>query len=71
MPQLTKPTPQAVLAARKAAGLTQEGAGQLLGSNNRQWRLYEAGDRAMSVSLWELFLLKTHQHPQWALSPRP
>lgn len=69
MPLLSKPSPQDVLAARKAAGLTQEQAAQLLGSHNRQWRLYEAGDRALSAPLWELFLLKTGQHPLWALAP--
>ena len=65
-----KPSPEAVLQARKAAGLTQEAAGQLLGAHNRQWRLYEAGDRAMSAQLWELFLLKTGQHPTLALTAR-
>jgi putative transcriptional regulator len=70
MPPMTKPTPEAVLEARKAAGLTQEAAGQVLGAHNRQWRMYEAGDRTMSAPLWELFLLKTGQHPTLRLSPK-
>jgi hypothetical protein len=70
MPLPSKPTPEAVLQARKAAGLTQELAGQVLGAHNRQWRLYEAGDRAMSAPLWELFLLKTGQHPTLRLETR-
>jgi putative transcriptional regulator len=68
---MTKPTPEAVLQARKEAGMTQELAGQVLGTHNRQWRLYEAGDRAMSAPLWELFLLKTNQHPTMTLVARP
>lgn len=70
MPQLSKPTPDAVLQARKAVGLTQELAGQVLGAHNRQWRMYEAGDRAMSAQLWELFLLKTNQHPTLRLESK-
>ena len=70
MQLLTKPTPEVVLQARTAAGLTQEAAAQLLGSHNRQWRCYEAGDRAMSAPLWELFLLKTNQHPTLSLAPK-
>jgi putative transcriptional regulator len=67
---LSKPTPEAVLEARKAAGLTQELAGQVLGGHNRQWRMYEAGDRAMSAPLFELFLLKTGQHPTLTLTAK-
>lgn len=67
---MTKPTPQDVLAARKAAGLTQEQAAQLLWSHNRVWRMYESGNRSLSVPLWELFLIKTDQHPALRLTAR-
>lgn len=68
---MTKPTPEAILMARKTAGLTQEQAAQHLGSHNRVWRMYESGDRALSAPLWELFLLKTGQHPNFALTEKP
>ena len=68
---MNKPTPQDVLAARKAAGLTQEQAAQMLWSHNRAWRMYESGNRALSAPLWELFLLKTGQHPNLTLMEKP
>ena len=65
------PTPENVLQARKALGMTQSEAGAVLGSHNSVWRKYELGTRQMSAQLWELFLLKTNQHPTLLLTPRP
>jgi hypothetical protein len=68
---LPKPTPQDVLKARTTVGLTQELAGQVLGRHNREWRRWESGTIGMPESMFELFLLKTGQHPTLQLSPRP
>lgn len=69
---MNPPSPSEVLAARKAAGLTQQAAAEAVGqASSSNWRAYESGRIGMHPSSWELFLLKTHQHPQWALSPRP
>ena len=67
---LPKPTPEDVLAARKAAGLTQELAGQVMGRHNREWRKWESGTTGMPEAAFELFLLKTHQHPTLKLVAR-
>ena len=67
---MTKPTPEDVLQARKAAGLTQEAAGQVLGRHNREWRKWESGTAGMADSTFELFLLKTGQHPTLTLTPK-
>lgn len=65
-----QPTPEDVLRARKAVGMTQTEAGAVLGSQNGVWRKYELGTRQMSSPLWELFLLKTNQHPVLRLEPK-
>ena len=65
-----RPTPEEVLAARKAAGLTGQKASELIGQESRAWRKYEAGASVMHPSSWELFLLKTHQHPAMRLVPK-
>lgn len=56
------PTPEAVRAARAAAGLTQAAAAALvhLGEAMR-WSEYERGVRTIDMARWELFLLKTGQ----------
>lgn len=56
------PTPEQVLAARTAAGLTQTQAGDLVHSSCRAWQQWEAGDRNMHPGLWELFMLKSAEH---------
>ena len=53
------PTPQEILAARKAAGLTQTQAAGLVGVKLRAWQYWEAGQRVVPTSAWELFNLKT------------
>ena len=70
MPPMTKPTPEDVLKARKAAGMTQEAAGQVVGRHNREWRKWESGTVCMADSTFELFLLKTGQHPTLRLEPK-
>lgn len=62
-----RPTPDQVRAARKAAGLTQTEAGALCHRSLRAWMQAEAGERNLDPAAWELFLLRTGQHPTDAL----
>ncbi|GBG14855.1 UDP-N-acetylenolpyruvoylglucosamine reductase [Novimethylophilus kurashikiensis] len=70
--KLRPPTPEEVVAARRAAGLTQTEAAQLVSNAGakgyRTWQRYEAPEtnsdsRAIPIGLWEYFLLLTDQHP--------
>ena len=53
------PAPSEIMAARKAAGLTQTQAAGMVGVKLRAWQYWEAGERTMPTSAWELFLIKT------------
>ena len=64
------PTPAEISAARENLGLTQQEAAALLHISLRAWQRYEAGERRMHPALWELFLLKTGQHPRARLVAR-
>lgn len=57
----TAPTPAQVLAARKAAVLTQEQAGALVYHSRRAWQNWELGTRDMDPAVFELFQIKTGQ----------
>lgn len=61
---LPQPTPENIRRARDGADLTQADAAELvhLGSAKR-WSEYERGAQAIDVARWELFLIKTGQHP--------
>jgi hypothetical protein len=69
--------------ARERAGLTQTEAALLVSGGgakggakaHRTWQNYEAplespGHRRIALATWELFLLRTNQHPHLILSPR-
>lgn len=45
--------------AKRAAGLTQQQAGELLSVGVRTWQRWEHGERKMSTAMWELFRIKT------------
>lgn len=63
----SNPKPSEILAAREAAGLTQTQAAELIWGTLRAWQDWETdGDqnRRMHPGLFELFLIKTKQHPQ-------
>lgn len=49
------PKPAAILAARVAAGLTQEQAGAVLYCAARTWQDWERGRRVMMPALFECF----------------
>ena len=53
------PTPDAIRAARLAAGLTQAAAAALVQAGLRSWSHWENGDRRMPAATWELFMIKT------------
>lgn len=65
------PTPSAVAAARARAQHTAAQAAAIVHSGRGQtWLDWEAGRRAMPAASWELYLLRTGQHPELVLQPR-
>lgn len=66
-----QPTPDQVLAAREAAGQTQEQAADVVGlSGGIRWSEYERGVRTIDPARWQLYLLATDQHPDFRLARR-
>jgi hypothetical protein len=70
--RIPQPTPAQIRLAREKAGLSQTAAIQLVSDAGvkgyRTWQRYEAplgspDHRAISIGIWELFLLRTGQHP--------
>lgn len=57
------PAPEAIKAARAAAGLTQTQAATLIYCGLRGWQEWEGGKRTMHPAFFELFLLKATQNP--------
>lgn len=58
------PTPEAIRAARAAAGHSQAAAAELVHLGHAmRWSEYERGARAMDPARWALYLLLTDQHP--------
>ena len=56
---LGNPPAGTIRQARKAAGLTQEQAGKLIGAPSRRtWQNWETGRRNMPPAKWELFQIK-------------
>lgn len=55
------PSPAGIRAARRAAGLTQEKAAEIIGATRRAWQEWEAGRRNMPWAKWELFQIKVEQ----------
>lgn len=64
------PTADLVQMARATAGLSQEDAAAMVHKTPRAWRYWENGDRQMDLTTWELFLIKTDQHPKMGLGWR-
>ena len=52
------PTPEAIKAARAAAGLTQTQAAAMIYCTLRGWQDWEGGKRAMHPAFFEFFLQK-------------
>lgn len=53
------PSPEAVKELRDRLAMTQVECAEVIGVLARAWQRYEAGDRSMAPSAWELFKLKT------------
>ena len=60
------PEPAEIRQKREQAGLTQEQAAHLVHySFDVAWNRVERGERKMPLDKWELFLIKTNQHPDF------
>jgi hypothetical protein len=68
---MKNPTPSEIIAARIAAGQSTAEAGAEVYAAARTWQQWEAGDRKMPRSVWELYLLHTGQHPEKKLVKKP
>jgi len=58
------PKPAEIIAARKAAKLTQQEAANIVGVHSTSWQRWEYGTSNMRQGLWELFLSKTNKARQ-------
>lgn len=66
-----RPSPDEIMAARLAAGHTQDEAARLVHLSRRdRWSEFERGIRPIEPARWELYLLLTDQHPTWRLARR-
>ena len=54
------PPPPVIRAARKAAGMTQAKAAEVVHAGLRTWNRWENGSQKMPLAEWELFLRKMH-----------
>jgi len=65
MTTLERPTTDEIRAARADANLDRAQAAALVHLGHAvRWAEYETGVRTIDVARWELFLLKTDQHPE-------
>lgn len=55
----SNPAPEAIRAAREAAGMTQTEAALLVHASLRAWQQWESGDRRMNPGLWSLFRIRS------------
>ena len=70
MAGLTPPTAAQISAARERAGLSQQQAADLVHVDIRSWRRWELAERGVNMAAWELFLLRSDQHPSDVLKTR-
>jgi DNA-binding transcriptional regulator YiaG len=61
------PTAQQIKTLRIKFGCTQAEAAAYCGVTTRAWQMWEADDRKIPRAAWELFLIKTDQHPIYAI----
>jgi hypothetical protein len=58
------PTPEELRALRRAAGISHSKAAALVHlGHGKRWHEYEAGQCNIDKARFELFLIKTGQHP--------
>jgi transcriptional regulator with XRE-family HTH domain len=61
-----RPTKEQVAAARRAANISQDTAAALVHlSSSVRWSEYERGERNIDPAKFELFQIKTGQHPDY------
>jgi putative transcriptional regulator len=65
------PTADEITTTRQTAGLTQAKSAHLVHVAIGTWKQYEAGTRTPHVALWELYLLKSGQHPTHIITEKP
>jgi hypothetical protein len=59
-----QPTPEELRALRQAAGISHSKAASLVHlGHGKRWHEYENGTRKIDKARFELFLIKTGQHP--------
>lgn len=64
----TPPTVAEIYYWRKIKmGMTQKEAAEKVYVTLRAWQWWESGKREMPIGLWELFLIKADQHPNYKL----
>jgi DNA-binding transcriptional regulator YiaG len=61
------PNAQLIKEMRIKLGFTQAEAAAYCGVTTRAWQLWEADDRKITWAAWELFLIKTDQHPIYGI----
>lgn len=66
---LKSPSAAQIKTTRKALGYTQKEAAELVHVSLRAWQLWEAGDRTMPPSVWELCVIKAGLHPLYKAIP--
>lgn len=67
---MNAPTPSEITATRQAAGWTQAKSAHMVHVAIGTWKQYESGIRTPHVALWELYLLKTGQHPTHTIAEK-
>ena len=60
------PQPAEIIAARKAANLTQSACAALVHVGREQWAAWESGRYRMPAASWELFRIKSTGKPSKA-----
>jgi transcriptional regulator with XRE-family HTH domain len=66
------PSKEQVIEARERAGINQTEAAKLVHlSSFTRWSEYERGERNIDSARFELFQIKTGQHPDYAPKKRP
>lgn len=67
----TKPSPEMILAAREATGLSQMDAARAAGYGRYQtWAEFERGARLIDDVRWQWFLLQFGLHPKLKMEVR-
>lgn len=61
------PSAQQIKAMRIKYGCTQAEAAAYCGVTTRAWQLWESDDRKIPWAAWQIFLIRTDQHPLYGV----